>query len=331
MMTVDIWSKFHCIFHALCFLVAVGLASRCLIKFLENDSLSSVNYKKYHKNEYHIYPSMSWCIINPFLEHKLKKYGADVNVTSYSDFLGGFHWDEQMLDIDFDDVTPSLSDNLLEIWLYLHDLTEYRYDHVSKSSYPAGWVPYFYVSFRSSARKCFTFDIPFMEQKPIMFFNIRVRNSFFPRGVRPMANDEDRLSVYLHYPGQRFTSYYTIKYDWKSKSKESKPYLMQYEVRDVEVNRHRVRRQEKCIEDWKNYDQIVMDDIMLAAGCRPPHWKATHNLSLCSNPDQMAYFYDQPLPAAIEEFGPPCTVIENLQYRYYEQEYSNKRECFLCR
>ena len=206
----------------------------------------------------------------------------------------------------------------------MHDLTGYRYDHVLKSSDPAGWVPYFYVSFRSSVRKCFTFDIPFLEKKQVFMFGLRVKNSFFPQGVRPTTKDEHRFSVYFHYPGQRFTSIYTIKYDWEPKSNRSNPYHMQYEMKDVEVNRHRIRPQEPCIEDWKNYDQILMDEILLKAGCRPPHWETARNLSLCSNSEQMAYFVDQPSTATVEAFGPPCTVIENLHYRYYEEEYSNQ-------
>ena len=180
------------------------------------------------------------------------------------------------------------------------------------------------VSFRSSVRKCFTFDIPFLEKKQVFMFGIRVKNSFFPQGVRPTTKDEHRFSVYFHYPGQRFTSIYTIKYDWEPKSNRSNPYHMQYEMKDVEVNRHRIRPQEPCIEDWKNYDQILMDKIMLKAGCRPSHWETARNFSLCSNSEQMAYFVDQPSTATVEAFGPPCTVIENLHYRYYEEEYSNQ-------
>ena len=323
-MELDNLAKFHCFFHCVCLINAIGLASKCLLKFLENDNLTSVGYKKFHKNEYHIYPSISWCIKHPFLEHELKKYADGINVTSYSNFLQGLYWDRRMLHVEFDDVTPSLLDNQLTVRLRYHDKTGYYYDHISKYSYPTGWVPYFYVSFRSSARKCFTFDIPFSENKPVKVFAVEMRNNIFPRGVRPTGSYNGGFNVYHHYPGQRLTSIYTIKYDWEPKSNQSKPYHMRYEIRDVEANRHRIQPQEPCIEDWKNYDQIVMDEIMSAAGCRPPHWEATHNLSLCSNPNHMAYFYDQPLPAAIEKFGPPCTVIENLQYRYYEQEYSNK-------
>ena len=159
-----------------------------------------------------------------------------------------------------------------------------------------------------------------MRNKLIYTFGLKVRNNFFPRGIRPTALDKDGFSVYFHYPGQRFTSIFTIKYDWERKSNKSRSYYMRYEIKDIEVNRHRVRPQEPCIEDWKKYDQIVMDDIMIKAGCRSPHWEPAHNLSLCSKSEQMTRFVDQPSTATVEAFGPPCTAIENLHYRYYEQE-----------
>ena len=97
--------------------------------------------------------------------------------------LQGLYWDEQMIGVDFDNVTPSLSDNLLQIWLTFHNDTVYVYDYVLKFSYPAGWVPYFHVSFRSSMRKCFTFDIPFMKNQQVHTFGLKVKNSFFSFAV----------------------------------------------------------------------------------------------------------------------------------------------------
>ena len=99
---------------------------------------------------------------------------------------------------------------------------------------------------------------------------------------------------------------------------------MQYEVKDMEVNRHRIRPQEPCIEDWKNYDQMIMDKIMLDTGCRPPHWTTNHNLNLCSTPEKMKIFKDQPTTTKVESFNPPCSVVQNIHYSYEEKNYRHK-------
>lgn len=324
-------AQFHCVFHFVCLLVTIGLGISCLVKYFSDQDISRVDYKKFHHEvQDNIYPSISLCIINPFLEHELKKYGDDdINITSYSYFLQGLHWDDRMLKIDFDNVTVSLTDNLDFIYIQLHNDTYYIYDNIGGNHQPPGWTPNFYVSFRSSVRKCFTFDIPYLKQQLVSLFGMVIRNSIFPKGVRPVyfgfdgSNPDDGggFLVYFHYPGQRFTSYYTIKYEWDSKINNSNPYYMKFDVKDVEVIKHRNKPQQPCIDDWRNYDQVIMDDIMLKAGCRPPHWDTTQNLSWCSKPEQMKHFKDQPTTTKVQSFDHPCNVIESLHYTYYEKEF----------
>ena len=332
--------KSHHIFHLCCLLIACGLASRCVYKFLKNDNLSIIEFKKFHLgNLDRIYPSISICVINPFLDHELERYGEDINVTSYSYFLQGLHWDKRMLDIDFDNVTISLDDNLKFVWLMLHNSTQYAYNHDEKESVSSAnewgrhpWVPKFYVSFRSWYRKCFTFDIPFMKGQPVFRLILTVKNSFFPQNVRPTYwpfyghNPEKGkgFMVYFHYPGQHFTSVHTVKYDWKHISNYSNTYRMDFGMSYIEMMRRRNRPQHTCIEDWRNYDQIMMDDIMLKAGCRPPHWTTSNNFSLCSKREQMTHFENRKWTEKVEAFGPPCKVIERLQYSYNEDEYEKE-------
>ena len=334
------WNQAQRIFHSFCLVITFGLALRCLFKYLNDNNLSIIDYRKFHQNSPdHMYPSMSWCIINPFIDHELKKYGKDINVTSYSYFLQGRYWDDRMLDIDFDNVTVSLSDNLLKVWLILHNSTQYNYVHDEKVSYSSAndwgqhpWVPKFYVSFRSWDRKCFTFDIPFMNGQPVFRFILTVKNSFFPQNVRPTYwpfyghNPEKGkgFMVYFHYPGQHFTSVHTVKYDWKHISNYSNTYRMDFGMSYIEMMRRRNRPQHTCIEDWRNYDQMMMDDIMLKAGCKPPHWKTSQNFSLCSKREQMIYFDRKKWTEKVEAFGPPCKAIGLLQYNYNEEEYEKE-------
>merc|ERR1712020_847497 len=101
-----------------------------------------------------------------------------------------------------------------------HNRTEYVYDFESSVTKPK-WTPTFYVSFRSAFRKCYTFDIPFLRDKILWQVHIFMDNSIFPKRVRPIQNplgDDDlsngELKTSFHYPGQRFSSYYTTKEDW---------------------------------------------------------------------------------------------------------------------
>ena len=142
--------------------------------------------------------------------------------------------------------------------------------------------PDYYVSFRSGRRKCYTINMPFIHQRLLDSVNIFVRNGFFPQGRRPDDTaDSNRFYWYTHYPGQRFTSYPTIKYAWPTRTNKSKNYAMRFTIKNVDVVTRRNKSPEECVDDWLNFDQQLMDKMMIDAGCRPPHWSSTSKLPIC--------------------------------------------------
>ena len=99
---------------------------------------------------------------------------------------------------------------------------------------------------------------------------------------------------------------------------------MKFYPKNIEVNTRRNRIREPCEEDWKNYDRHIMYRIIKKAGCRPPHWKTTFDLPICSKPNQMKIFSRQPDTKEIESFNPPCKVISQLDYTYVESDYDKE-------
>ena len=333
-MKLDISKIFIHLFYLLCVLGTIGFCIDCILKYLSNEDAPQTEYQKFHQNDKdNIYPSVSFCIINPFLETKLNGYGENIDTTSYSYFLQGLHWDDRMQDIDYDNVTVSLDNALIRIKIEHHDYTSRLYDHLNERKAPPAWVPTPYVSFRSAIRKCFTFDIPYMENKLIWYIAIDIANTLFPKGVRPLLDIQnmfngtdpsqgDGFLVYFHYPGQRFTSLYTVKYEWAQGTNITIPYYMEFYVEDIGVMKHRSKPEQKCVKDWKNYDQRVMERIMTKdAGCRPPHWHTSLNLSLCTTMKQMKFFIDQPSKLPLR---PPCNTIQRLRYTYYERQWNKE-------
>ena len=312
------------IFHGLCILGTIGLSFNCLVKYIADEDTAQNAYKNYHdKDQENVYPSLSFCVINPFLEDKFKRYGYASNVTSYVDFLQGIYWDDEMLSIDYDKVTVPLEDALLGIRIKLHDNKEYIYDHIQKSSDPIGWIPNFLVSFNSSIRKCFSFDVPFMENKSVFEMNIVLRKTIFPNEIIPLdaSNLKERggLYVYFHLPGQRFTSYYTIKHNYDPKIETTQIPELAFKITDVEVMKRRNTRKNRCIDDWRSYDHLVMNDIMSFAVCCPPHWNTSKKMPRCSTAHQMKFFDDQPNLNDLKLLT-PCRVIGNMiiEYLHYD-------------
>ena len=60
-----------------------------------------------------IYPSLTLCWDMAIDEEKLQMYGNNLNSSAYTMFLRGLVWDEQMLNVDYDDVMINLNDYIL--------------------------------------------------------------------------------------------------------------------------------------------------------------------------------------------------------------------------
>ena len=101
---------------------------------------------------------------------------------------------------------------------------------------------------------------------------------------------------------------------------------MEFHTKNIEVITRRNRIRKPCVEDWRNYDTYIIEGMMRKTGCRPPHWKTTLDLPICSRPSQMKAFSRQPNTAVIESSIQPCKVISQLDYKYVEDDYDDDKQ-----
>ena len=169
----ELW---YCAYAVACVLATVALGITCITKYNANEDVSQNNFHKFHQDGTDdIYPSVTLCVANPFLEDKLKAYGDGINIRSYSDFLHGITWDERMLEVDYDNVTVSIEDHLNAIYVEFYDQSNtFLYNHITGTKNPQGWQPKFDVNFAYASHKCFTFNVPFVENRPVLYFMVRV-------------------------------------------------------------------------------------------------------------------------------------------------------------
>ena len=105
-------NKLQIIHQMICICAVLSLTCWCLYKYNLDEDVSIIGFETFNDDENNIYPSITLCFWNPFLNKKLKRYGVGINTTTYADFLRGKHWDDRMVHIDYDDVTVSLEDYL---------------------------------------------------------------------------------------------------------------------------------------------------------------------------------------------------------------------------
>ena len=302
-------SAFHCInyvYISTCFLATIFLSIYSLHRYIKNEDITLTKITTFLSTKDAIYPSLSFCILDPFLKENFEVYGdKEINATSYVDFLLGNTWNELLEKVDYDHVTISLSESLKSGY------------YITLNKHYIKWDADFYVSFRSASRKCFTINAPFPERDLLWIYSVNINDSIFPKGARSYSN---KILTYIHYPGQRLTSYYTMKQFADSRQNKSNEYVMEFEVRNIDVISRRNKINEPCVEDWKNYDQFYMENLMNNIGCHPPQWKFDSKFPNCSSDQQMRNLSRQPLAYDVASFTQPCKIIDRLDYTYSESD-----------
>ena len=272
------WTR---VFHLICSTAAFTLTCWCIYKYMKDDDVSLVNYKQYHTTTDSIYPSLTLCFNNPFLNEKLEQYGTGINTTTYSNFLKGLHWDNRMSRIDYDEVTLDISQYLEEAKIVLANGSVYRQEETLMH----------YVVIRSSSLKCFSFDTPFLPDVGVEYLVVVVKNSIFPQGYRPLHHDFNPntgkgggFEVRFNYPRQVFRSYFTAKWIWESLGHNAtKKWIgMSFHMKNIEVLKRRSKYYLPCNSEWRYDDEKIMNVIIDKIQCKPPHWDIKSNLKICS-------------------------------------------------
>ena len=298
------------LFFMICLFATITLSIYSLSRYFRNEDTTVHKVTKFFSSSESIYPSLTFCIVPPFLDKQFDKYrDKEINTESYKKFLEGEFWNETFADIDYDDVTVSLEGNILEAYLITS----------SKKKYPWKYFE-FYTNFQSSERKCFTIDAP-IQDHILWYFNVSVKNTIFPNGSRLLPRE---IETYFHYPSQLFAGLYTVKYDYPSRTGKNSNYKMEFEIRDIDVVTRRSKVVEPCIESMTNYDHLIIDGKLTEVGCYPPYvyYKAISNASLpkCSNASQMKEIAALGMGLHDESVDQPCRSITRIDFTYHEIE-----------
>ena len=319
------------IFQSICLLSAIILLSWCYYKYTLDKDVSSLSYKFFNQDENSIFPSISICVVNPYIEEKLKRYGGDVNSSSYAEYLMGRYWSENMTTIDHDIVNIDFQDFLKDVFIRLSNGTQ----KVSSIDGKDSLIPAFYVGYSSAIIKCFTFDMPYIKDVQISVFQLTIDKKIFPRSIRPsrvmrpmhQLGRWEGFGISFHYPGQQLRSFSKEMYSWPSqKGNGENSFAMLYRLSSMEVWKRRNKPKKPCSEDKKNDDIHVLDRITMEVGCRPPFWTSSSKLKICTLKkefEKINSFMVNVLQLDSQYQLYPCQIIHNLQIDFEEYDLSN--------
>lgn len=287
-------------FQFLCIISAITLGILCILEFVKDEDLTEVSFKRFNEDEESIYPEITICMSDAYLGNKLNMFGEDITETAYERFLKGQLWDDRMLDIDYNNVTLDIEDYLIETCIkqkFTGDCTVFNAT----------------VSvFVNQLRKCFTIHNPLKTN--MLFVEAKLRAALFPKFIRPL---DFRFVVRFSFPKQIFRSAVAVFGNWPDRTNATKSFVMDFRMYTMQVVSHRNKSSKPCY-DWRNYDELVFEEMVNEVGCRPVYWYKGNSLPKCKTKDEMKYFADTfyeryfPIDQNTRNI-PPCLEVQYVQ------------------
>ena len=310
------WKIFTTILHLVCIFAATFCAFGCYSKYSEDLNSFDINFRKFNKNNNSIYPSVSICFTMPFINDRLNVHANEATAKNYSDFLVGSSYSEKLATIDYQNVSLQLKDFL--VIAVVNDK--------SPSDAPnRGWTKMSDISeigfnvHKSIFIKCFTFNVPFMQQVTLNSINIVMKRSVFPNSIRPLDGwgEPFGFTIFYHLPNQLFRSFSTVKRMWPMDP--PKLYDITSYISNIEVLKRRQTKGYVC-RDQEGYDDWLIQDVMDSVGCYPPYWNTTSSLPPCKTQQQFQEiskeFWDSFYSRTLI---PPCKEMLKVSMEYVDR------------
>ena len=93
---------------------------------------------------------------------------------------------------------------------------------------------------------------------------------------------------------------------------------MEFSLQQIDIVKRRNKRNDPCISDDFNFDQLIWDDSLEKIGCKTPYHKTDKNLKICDSKEKIkqARFdinnSEKPMK--------PCTSASTLTFAYSEYD-----------
>ena len=313
------------LFRAICLIGTLIMTIFCIQEYVLDQDVTHIGYKKFHDEQGEVYPSITLCFRIPFRREKMLGLGGDVTPYLYKGFVSGQdygNWNSSFSDIDYDNISTNFLDYLLNVEMYMLNgvylkwiienkirmvHAHYKHYNVDYQNYSMVKPPEIYVSARLHNKKCFTMNIPFMENIRIYAVKMKIDKDIFPYGIRPKRND---FFITMHYPFQVIRSHVLSRVKWESSINETDCFKLTVSVGSMEVLKRRNKYKDPCNDNLKGHDNMALLRIIQDVGCSPIHWKIKSKLPSCKDRNQYADI--QRLLRYAEETLPPCKSFERL-------------------
>ena len=306
----------HCeiigkLFKFLCVLFAMFFVGLWCYKYYLDEDIYDVDVRSYHYEQDDIYPVMSICFNQSLHEAILQKYGQ--HGPNYIKYLYGEYFGDSMPGINYSNISTNITEFLLAYVVNGKTLVD-----IGENT---GWKdPYYHYSHLNTfdpdhqlVLKCFGVEIT---DKNITSLELIISRDIFPYQI---TEDTLELMILFHYPNQVLRASNSAMFQFPIlRASNGFNFKMTFHLKGMDVIERRNKKHRKCIEDWRNYDNIIFEEHMKSIKCKAPYQESKENFSNCASQDKMKdvqLFFDN---HNSKKYPPPCREIESVRYDYGE-------------
>ena len=290
-----------------CITTAIVLVGMWLQRyFLDKDS-SVLENRYYFDTNDDLFPVMSLCFKQSFRDKTFKILGKNISGSNYNEFLFGRYFSDDMLNVNYDQVSTNISDFILSYVVEFRNGTQ-----VSTLKNIAWKKPYHSFTWNSwgSLVKCFGFEIT---DPNFFFMRVYLKREIFENRIR---YNDGGFAVLFHYPNQVLASMQTVKRQWVKRDNATNHH-MSFNLKGMDVNIRRYKKGEhNCIHNWKNYDNITLQRHLDYVGCKTPDLITNDTWPICTNKEKM---HKARLKLNSQNLE-PCRGVESVDYDMGESE-----------
>ena len=109
----------------------------------------------------------------------------------------------------------------------------------------------------------------------------------------------------------------SFRYAWPKRN-ERIEHTMEFSLQQIDILKRRNKRNDPCIPDDVNFDQIFWDDDLKKIGCKAPYHRTSKNLKICESKEKIKearFDFDNS-----EKAKRPCTSASTLTFAYSEYD-----------
>ena len=300
------------IFKTFCGLVTIFMVGYWLEKFLRNEDLSMIQYKRIETSRNIIYPEVTICNSLPFIDGNFKDVGIDISLDDYRSYLRGEkRITEDYGYVDFDNVTLDLRSFIRHVYVsWRKNVSMDRVERTSRehfelfeysNNFNGFWGGFLFT-------RCFGLKV-----NTKFSHKIRALRITFEPELVPLIETAGKLGyIYaaINYPQQilispeEYRTIWTTAADWFN--------MTVIRISNFEVLKRRNKKERPCFKKWRRFDDLVMMKHLLAAGCRAPYHNSTD--PLCNQTNKMreakVEFYE-----IKNKYHPlPCQEMSNIAF-----------------